>query len=225
MRVTKVHYNKHGGLDVFREEINASEGNWELFKFENCKQEPLPELEKAIENLLPIVMELEELPHTLKSKVTVRGLKIAYQKNEHAAVSLTAVRELEISGPSVINTPRRNITAESDEAIVLSTDHAILVSEVERLALDYVNGSRKELPEDEVKRTAFARGQEAFKKGLTHFDNEYKEEKDGTDAVDSWMNGFITAQKEAKGIKTSQSDLSELDEAYDSDEEEGGEDE
>ncbi|MCH6256679.1 hypothetical protein MLD52_08985 [Puniceicoccaceae bacterium K14] len=218
MRITGVKINKFGGLNIDYETMNEVEQSWEKRDFYNCKQAPTDEMAQALDDLTPLTMELEELPHSLKGDVTVIGFKLDYQKNEHQAVSLCATRKLKIAGPSVINTPKRNITAESDDAVTLSTHDAVLVDTAQRLAVAYLNGDRKETDEAAACRTAKAKGRTAYEEGKDHMDNPYTYEDDGDDVVNSWLEGYIEAKKEKSAAKAGDS----AHEDHEGDEEEAG---
>lgn len=201
MRLTKAKFNNHGGWDVFVLDWNEGTKSFEKKSVEDCKQAPLDEQAQALAALVDLVTDLCEFPKDWADSIDINGFSIHWQKNEHFKVAIQGIRHLKDGGPLVVNTPKRNVTAEDDEALVLTDGQALTVEAAMSAAMDYFRGDRKAEPLSEKEaahRTAYAKGEQAYEDGEGIFQNPYDEEKDGKDAVNSWIQGFTDAEQGEK---------------------------
>lgn len=141
MKLLSCKYNSEGGLDIAFAELNPTTKKEEKHVLEDCAEEPTEAQAEAIQALSEIAIAICELPK--KWALEIRGFALHYQKNEHAKVSISATRPLEIGGPLVLNSPRRNVTAEDEDAeSVLTSKQAVLVDAATNAALAYLGGER-----------------------------------------------------------------------------------
>lgn len=218
MRLTKAKINNHGGWDVFVLDWNEGTKSFDKKSVEDCKQEPLDEQKDALAALVDVLVELCEFPADWGDGIDVNGFTIHWQKNEHFKVAIQGVRHLKEGGPLVVNSPKRNVTAESEEALVLTDGEALVVEAAMSAAMDYFRGERKAVPlteKEAAHRTAYARGEKAFEEGKGIFENPYDEEKDGKDAVNSWIQGFTDAEQqkdreEEDSLETAEEEVAEV---------------
>lgn len=112
------------------------------------RQAPHPDFLKALQALAPVVIEVAELKGVAKpADVEVRGVSLAYNKNETVGCIITAMRTLKRSGPMLINTPTKLLEAgEESGADSQLPDYAVgIIDALFRETRLFLTGKRAQL--------------------------------------------------------------------------------
>jgi hypothetical protein len=146
-RFKKIKKTSTDKIHIEYEKMNKN-GEWDAYSMTSA-QEPAPSFDHALDNLIPHIEEMCELPekdHQVHP-YTVRGVSLSYGgENETLGVTITATRALDHSNsPLVLNSPHKisePYAEGSDETQVMSDDCLIDLQILFNEARDYLDGKR-----------------------------------------------------------------------------------
>lgn len=147
IRFKKVKKTSDDKIHVEYERMN-DQGQWDEHSMKS-NQQPAPSFDLALDNLIPHVEEMCELPEGDHQQFpyTVRGVSFSYGgENETLGATITVTRSLRNSNsPLVLNTPHKieePYAEGADETQVMTTDCLIDLKTLQAEADSYLNGKR-----------------------------------------------------------------------------------
>jgi len=150
-KLAKFHYNENEGKVVIKIVDRRQDDKTDVTVYES-NDRPLPVLERKLQEMKRHLMDFCELPEEWEDDITVLAVSAKYAGNGSLGVTISGKRDLEGSNrPLVINSPYFH--EEQDEEDIEGAELGIFgpelkdaFKELERLAFDFINGSRQQLP-------------------------------------------------------------------------------
>lgn len=147
IRFKKIKITSDDKINLEYENLNK-QGNWDEHTMKSAA-EPLPSFHHALDNLIPHVVDICELPKgdNLSHSYTVKGVSLSYGgENEVMGATITATRSLAFANsPLVLNTPHKaeDVYSPGGGEDMLLTDECVadlykLIDEAEK----YLSGKR-----------------------------------------------------------------------------------
>lgn len=147
MRFKKIKITSDDKIKLQYEEMNKL-GTWDSFSMTSAEQ-PVPNFLMALDNLIPHVEEMCELPdgdHQIHP-YNVRGISFSYVgEKDTMGATITATRTLNRSNsPLILNSPHKisePYADGADDTQLMTADCLIDIQQVIERAKDYLNGER-----------------------------------------------------------------------------------
>ena len=150
IRFKKIKKNSDDKIHLQYEKPNRN-GGWDEYSMKSG-EEPKPSFERALDNLIPHVEEMCELPYKDHQvhPYTIRGVSFSYGgDNDTMGATITAERSLTSSNsPLILNTPHKieDPYAEgADDTQVMTTDCLLDLQTLMDEAEDFLDGERAQM--------------------------------------------------------------------------------
>lgn len=145
--ITKIRAKK-GKLTIIEYKMLVKK-SWDDFVIKS-HQQALPEFYQIMDNLVPHVVDICELPKSYEVDVKATGVTFVYSGSDNSvfdAVILAEKNLLNSKSPFLITTPKKKRAGDKDKAVkgLLSKDATGLLIELQDAAIDYVKGKRSDL--------------------------------------------------------------------------------
>lgn len=150
MRITKVHLSADSDVTINYEEFNETTRAWGKHSITECEP-PLDTLQKSLDQLAGMVRKYREEGTTDLDRYSVTGVTFFYSKTDVPGaeapfkVIIAAHKALNQWGPANCNTPKLQVSAEDEDATLVTDDERLKIEQVSTEALRYIAGERKQV--------------------------------------------------------------------------------